>query len=109
MKNNERGVKMKKFKILTVCGTGIATSTVAAKKTKEMLSDRGIEVDVIECKVAEISTRIDALKPDVIVYTTPVSDEAANGIKKFFGLPFLTGVGRDALVDQIAEYLKSLD
>jgi len=100
---------MRNFKVLSVCGTGIATSTVAAKKTKEMLAKRGINVEVIECKVTEIDIKIDNIKPDVIVHTTPVSDEAAKGIKKFFGLPFLTGMGTDALVDKIAEYLKSLD
>lgn len=100
---------MRNFKVLSVCGTGVATSTVAAKKTKEMLAKKGISVDVIECKVTEISIKIDNIHPDIIVHTTPVSDDAANGIKKFFGLPFLTGVGMEALVDKIAEYLTSLD
>jgi PTS system galactitol-specific IIB component len=100
---------MRKFKVLSVCGTGIATSTVAAEKTKEMLSKRGISVDVIECKVTEVSSKVDSVKPDIIVHTTPVSDDASNGIKKFFGLPFLTGIGMDQLSDKIAEYLRSLD
>lgn len=100
---------MRNFKILSVCGTGVATSTVAAKKTKELLAKKGINVDVIECKVTEVTVRVEAVKPDVILHTTPVTDKEAKGIKKFLGLPFLTGIGMDALVDQIADYLKTLD
>lgn len=100
---------MRKFKVLSVCGTGVATSVVAAEKTKEMLSKRGISVDVVECKCTEVSSKVDILKPDVIIHTTPVSDAASKGIKKFLGLPFLTGIGTEQLSDKIAEYLKSLD
>jgi PTS system galactitol-specific IIB component len=32
-----------------------------------------------------------------------------HGIKKFSGLPFLTGVGMDKLADEIAAYLQSLE
>ena len=98
-----------KYRILTVCGTGIATSTVAASNCKEMLEKRGLEVEVKECKAIEVKTNIDLFRPDAIVNTTPVSDEAAMGVKKFNGLPFLTGMGRDKLVDSIAEYLKGLN
>lgn len=99
---------MRKFKVLTVCGTGIATSTVAAEKTKEMLKARGLEVEVIEAKASEVPSKVQVFNPDVIVHTTPVSESAAPGIKKFRGLQFLTGIGMDKLADEIAEYLKSL-
>lgn len=96
---------MSKFKILAVCGTGVATSTVAAEKCKEMLIKKGLDVDVTECKAIEVASKVDMFKPDVIVHTTPVSDEAAKGVKKFAGLPFLTGIGIDKLTDEIVVYL----
>ncbi|GAA0731698.1 PTS sugar transporter subunit IIB [Clostridium oceanicum] len=98
-----------KYRILSVCGTGIATSTVATEKTKELLKRRGLDVEIIECKVLEVSNKILIFKPHVIVHTTPVSDEVTNGIKKFSGLAFLTGVGMDKIADDIAEYLRSLE
>ncbi|SHJ18328.1 PTS system, galactitol-specific IIB component [Geosporobacter subterraneus DSM 17957] len=100
---------MRKYKVLTVCGTGIATSTVAAEKTKEMLKARGLDVEVVEAKASEVASKVQVLNPDVIVHTTPVSDSAAPGIKKFRGLQFLTGIGMDKLADEIADYLKSLE
>ena len=99
---------MRTFRILSVCGTGIATSTVAAEKTKALLKERGLSVEVIECKASEVPTKIPVFKPDVIVHTTPVSDSAVGSIKKFRGLPFLTGIGMDALADEIAAYLKTI-
>ena len=100
---------MKKFKILSVCGTGVATSTVAAETCKDMLKKKGFDVEVKECKVTEVSTSVELFRPDVIVHTTPVSDTATKGVKKFSGLPFLTGMGKDQLIDKIAEYLSNKD
>lgn len=99
---------MKKFRILSVCGTGVATSTVAAEKCRELLKERGLSVEVIECKAAEVPSKIDTFMPDVIVHTTPVSDSNTKGLKKFLAIPFLTGIGMDALADNIAVYLKSI-
>ena len=36
-----------KYRILTICGSGIATSTVAAEKMRQMLNDKGYDVDVV--------------------------------------------------------------
>ncbi|AOT72633.1 PTS sugar transporter subunit IIB [Geosporobacter ferrireducens] len=100
---------MRRYKVLTVCGTGIATSTVAAEKTKEMLKTRGLNVEVVEAKASEVASKVQVFNPDVIIHTTPVSESAAAGIKMFRGLQFLTGIGMDKLADEIAGYLKSLE
>ncbi|VBB07567.1 phosphotransferase system eiib component type 2/3 [Lucifera butyrica] len=99
---------MRIYRILTVCGTGIATSTVAAEKCKEMLGKRGLKVEVVECKALEVPSKIPVFMPDVVVATTPVGEAALQGKKKFSGLPFLTGVGTEKIADDIAAYLKSL-
>lgn len=100
---------MRKYRVLTVCGTGIATSTVAAEKCKEMLKARGLDIEVIECKVTEVETKVPAFMPDVIVHTALVSEKAAGGVKRFRGLQFLSGFGMDELADEIADYLKSIE
>lgn len=98
-----------KFRILSVCGTGIATSTVAAENCKKLLKARGLDVEVIECRVTEVTSKIQVFMPHVIVHTTPVSNTVAGNIKKFLAIPFLTGIGGDKLADDIAEHLKSLE
>ncbi len=97
-----------KYRILTVCGTGIATSTVAAEKCKQMLHERGLDVDALECKVIEVKGKISTFRPHAVVPTTMVSDSALGGVKRFSGLPFITGVGMDKAADEITEYLKSI-
>ncbi len=100
---------MRTFKVLTVCGTGIATSTVASEKCKEMLEERGLTIEVIECKATEVESKILVYKPDVIVHTTILGEDVGNSVKKIRGLAFVTGVGMDKVADDIAAYLKSLE
>ncbi|MFQ7076138.1 MAG: PTS galactitol transporter subunit IIB [Clostridia bacterium] len=56
--------------ILVACGTGIATSTVAAKKCEGICKEAGIQVKTVQCKAAEAASKVKVIKPDVIVGTT---------------------------------------
>ena len=98
---------MMAYRVLTVCGTGIATSTVATEKCKQMLEKRGLKVEVVECKAVEVAGKIQVYRPHVVIPTTMVSDSVLGGVKRFNGLSFLTGIGTEKLADEIAEYLKS--
>ncbi len=97
-----------KYRILTICGSGIATSTVAAEKCRKMLSGRGIDVEVLECNATDVNSKLATFKPHVIVPTTAISDSMLGGVKRFPGLPFITGIGMDKVVDDIAAYLKTI-
>ncbi|RLC87280.1 MAG: PTS galactitol transporter subunit IIB [Chloroflexi bacterium] len=91
-------------RVLIACGTAIATATVVAEKVKEIAKEAGIPVKVAQCKAAEVRGRIATFDPHVIVATTPVPKDL--GIPVFNGVPFLSGVGMDALKAQIIEALK---
>ncbi|WP_182187713.1 MtlR transcriptional regulator [Pectinatus frisingensis] len=97
-----------KYRILTICGSGIATSTVAAEKCRKMLSQRGLDVDVLECNATDIAAKLATFRPHIVVPTTTISDSMLGGVKRFPGLPFITGIGTDKVVDDIAAYLKSI-
>lgn len=99
---------MRIFKILSVCGTGIATSTMVSETCKRLLSERGIQCTVQECRVMEVEASADIFNPDIIIHTAEVSADKVPNIKKFRALQFLTGVGDTALADEIAAYLKTL-
>lgn len=101
---------MRKFKILSACGTGVATSTVASETCKRLLADRGItDVEVSECKALEVAARAQIYNPDVIIHTAEVPSEGTENWKKFRVLQFITGFGAEEVADEIAAYLKSLD
>lgn len=89
--------------VLVICGTGVATSTVVATKIKEHCAAQGVDVVVRQGKVMDlVGGRPSA---DLIVATTQVPDGI--GVPVIAGLPFLTGVGLDATLDQIVAALRA--
>lgn len=87
--------------ILVACGTAIATSTVVAKAIEEALDDRGLSVNIRQCKASEVPSLVD--DADLIVTTTPVSID--KDIPVIQTLAFLTGIGREDVIEQIIAYL----
>lgn len=88
--------------ILVACGTAIATSTVVAKAIEEALEDRGISVNIRQCKAAEVPSLVhDA---DLIVTTTPVTVD--QDVPVIHTLAFLTGIGKEDVIEQIVEKLQ---
>lgn len=92
---------MAKKKVLVACGTGIATSTVVTIKIQEALQKNNIDADVIQCKVAEIPSKIDGA--DLIVTTTVYENSKVPVIR---GLSFLTGIGMENDIQKIVDTLK---
>lgn len=88
--------------VIVSCGTAIATSTVAAKAIEEACKAAGISVITKQCKAAEIKNFIDGA--DLIVTTSQVRFDP--GIPVLNGLPFLTGMGKDKLIEEIIAVLK---
>jgi PTS system galactitol-specific IIB component len=89
-------------KILVVCGAGVATSTVAAKKVEEKLRERGIEVKVDQCKATEIAYKL--ADCDLVVTTTLLGD-LDGAVPVVQTVSFLTGVGIDKDIDKIVALL----
>jgi PTS system galactitol-specific IIB component len=89
-------------RILVACGTAIATSTVVAKGIEEEMAKRGIKVITRQCKASEIRGLVkDA---DLVVTTTPVPQDL--GVPVIQTLAFLTGIGKEAIIEQIYNYVK---
>jgi PTS system galactitol-specific IIB component len=89
-------------KILVVCGAGVATSTVVARKLEQELGRRGLQVQVQQCKVTEVPFK--APQSHLIVTTTLLGEVA--GVPVVQTLSFLTGVGIDEDIDKIAKLLE---
>lgn len=94
---------MREKVVLVACGTAIATSTVVANAIEEAARAAGIAVRTIQCKAAEVP--LYAADADLIVTTTPVSQSHGKPVVQ--GLPFLTGTGKEATIDQILTILRS--
>lgn len=96
---------MAKTKVVLVsCGTAVATSTVVARAIEDAAKKAGIPVVTRQCKAAEVRALVDQ-GADLIVTTTPVPKDL--GVPVIQGLPFLTGIGKDAVLQQIIDTLKA--
>ena len=87
-----------------MCGSGIATSTVATGKVKQWLKDNNLEdeVKIYQSKIAEEVNHIDDY--DAVITTTTVPDSIKD--KVIFGLPLLTNMGLDQMWDQLKKELE---
>lgn len=99
----EEGPTERPYKIVVACGTAIATSTHVALKVKELLEERGLCVQTIQCRIPEIPSL--APDADVVVATAQVPYDLP--IPVVSGIPFLTGVGVKEVVDRIEEILRA--
>lgn len=89
-------------RILVACGTAIATSTVVARGIEEALKERGIQVITRQCKASEVKSLAD--DADLIVTTTPVPSDL--GVPVIQTLAFLTGIGKEEVIEQIIEEIQ---
>lgn len=88
-------------KVLIICGTGVATSTVVAAKVRDHLAEQGIEANVAQGKVMDVvGGEVDA---DLVVATTDVP--ASVTVPVIRALPLLTGIGQEEVLDEIARAL----
>jgi PTS system galactitol-specific IIB component len=89
-------------KVLVICGTGVATSTVVMGKLRDFLKQKNIDVKLTQAKVSDVLNQADAY--DVIVSTTLVPESLK--AKVISGVPLLTGIGRDKFYEEFEEALK---
>jgi len=92
-----------KRKIIVACGGAVATSTLAAEEIKELCAEHGIVLDLIQCRVTEIETYMDGAD---LICTTARVDRQFGNIPVVHGMPFVSGVGIDALKEKILALLQ---
>lgn len=91
--------------ILVICGTGIATSTLVVSKLQAFLNAHP-ELPPTRIRQGKVMDVISgAGDADVIVATTQVP--ATVNVPVISGLPLLTGMGTDAVYQQLTEALQN--
>ena len=91
-----------KKKILTVCGSGVATSVMCAKKIKDYCQEKGIDVDVSPISFGQLSGN--AIDADIIVSVNSKL-QTTNDIPVVSGISLLTGIGQAETLSNIVEIL----
>jgi PTS system galactitol-specific IIB component len=96
-----------KKNILVVCGTSVATSTVVAEGLKEELPEHGVEIGTIsKAKASEARGKVSSGNYDIIVATTQM-DQSKFDIPIVKATSFMTGIGKEDTIEEIAEILKN--
>ncbi len=85
-----------KRKIIVACGGAVATSTMAAEEIKELCQSHNIPVELIE-------TYMDGVH---LICTTAKVDRSFGDIPLVHGMPFVSGVGIEALQNKILTILQ---
>jgi PTS system galactitol-specific IIB component len=88
-----------KFRILLLCGTGIATSTAVRGKLDQVLREHGLvqSVELRQGKIADVLRgSVDA---DLIVATAQVPSNVT--VPVINGVPLLTGIGAESVLEQV--------
>jgi PTS system galactitol-specific IIB component len=93
------------LRVVVACGTAIATSTHVSMKIKELLEERGITPHITQCRVPEVPSL--ASNADAVVATAQVPYDL--GIPVLNGIPFLTGVGIEEVIDQLENIYTKLE
>ena len=69
--------------VLVVCGSGVATSTLAAEKLKSLCKYENIDIETYQCKTSDVKARKKMIDPDIIVTTANLNEE--------FDIPVING------------------
>lgn len=91
--------------IVFVCGSGVATSTVVTNKIKDWLKEQGMDSNVKITQSTMMSELNNIDDYDAVVSTTTIPDTLTD--KVISGLPLLTGIGGDEVLEQIGEKINT--
>jgi PTS system galactitol-specific IIB component len=93
--------------IIVACGGGIATSATVASKINTELEARGLshkaKAEAVDIKSLELFMR----NADIYVSITPTPKmkQEEFSIPVLNGIPFLTGVGKDEVMEKLLKFL----
>jgi galactitol PTS system EIIB component len=89
-------------RILVACGSALATSTVILRKLKKALSEKGIAVELDQCKAEDLERKANDF--DLIVSTTIIDRQI--DIPIVYSVAFLTGQGIEQDLEKIIAKLE---
>jgi len=93
---------MAKKHILAVCGTGGVTSSVINAKLRALAAKHGLDVEIHNCKVFQLKSKVADQHYDLIVSATRVADV---GVPVVNGMAFLSGINVEETERQIVDIL----
>lgn len=92
-------------KILIMCGTGVATSTIVKHKVESYLQEHHLS-DQVNLRQSDVASEVARISMyDLVLSTTMVPEEIRGDV--IDAVPLLTEVGAEAIFQRILECLQS--
>jgi PTS system galactitol-specific IIB component len=88
---------VKSAKIMTVCGSGVVTSSMVACKLKERLREHGFDIVTVETSPNGIESLLMGAEFDLMACISPVKKDY--GIPKVNAIGMIAGLGDDQVVE----------
>lgn len=95
---------MKKVNILVACGSGVATSTVAADEVKALCKENNINFGISKCSMTELPTM--SQNADIVLTTNNFKGDL--GVPTMTIMGFVTGINEAKLKAALLEKLKEI-
>lgn len=95
---------MKKINILVACGSGVATSTIAADEVKEICKENNINFSISKCSMTELPSL--SSQADIVLTTNNYQGELDVPTMSIMG--FVTGINEDKLKKDLLIKLKEI-
>ena len=95
---------MKKVNILVACGSGVATSTIAADEVKALCKEHGIHISLNKCSMTELPSM--SKNADIVLTTNNFNGNLDVPLMSILG--FVTGINDDKLKHTLLEKLKEI-
>ena len=96
----------RKLTVLAVCGSGVVSSSMIARKIEDVLSGEGIDTEVIGLLPMSVEAYVDRGGIDFVVTTSPIPGDIKVPVIK--GVALLTGFGEDVVIEEIKKTAHSI-
>lgn len=94
----------KKVRIIVACGSGVATSTLAAQDIKAVAEELGIPFSIDKTSMTQLPSKVD--QADLILTTNNFNGDLGKPQMSVMG--FVTGLKKDKLKKDLSEKLLEL-
>jgi PTS system galactitol-specific IIB component len=94
-----------KIKILSICGSGVVTSSMVANKLKEMFGEKGYDVSTVEANPSELDMYLMREEFDFIAHSSPIGD--SHGVPALSAMGIITGRGEEKFMEDAMKILKA--
>ena len=98
----------REINVLTVCGSGIVTSSMIANQIVEMLEDEGYDAHAQEANPSEMENFLMRQHFDFVAYASPIDEDDLNGVPAIPAIGLITGAGTEEFKEKMFEIIKSI-